>query len=379
MKLLVIGGTGILSSAVVDEAINKGFEVTMLNRGHNDKIANPKAELIVCDVRNDISTVKSKLANRHFDAVIDFIIWNRNQLELSLSLFSNIADQYIFISSAQAYDTSVNEILTEKSKMCQPLWKYSINKCEAEEFLVNYSQRSHINYTIIRPGVNYGSTRIPYGMFPAIGKHWTFVERIKAGKLIPTWNCGENKLNLTRVEDLAQGTIGLVGNKKAYNEAFNVVGDNVYTWMDVLTTLGKIVGKQVKTIDLPVDYYASELSGDEREGLVGGRANNLVCSNEKLKAVFPEFRTKFDLETGLRMTLQAYVDNNYFQGIDYAYEGKTDRIINKFVGKRCQKQKFVLFQNANPITSRIAYYDMYYVKNKILRFCFKVLNKLFKL
>lgn len=378
MKLLIIGGTGILSSAVVDEAINKSIEVTMINRGHNKRYVNPKAELIVGDTRNDVDKIKSKLKNCHFDTVIDFIIWTKEQLKLSLSLFSNIADQYIFISSAQAYDTSVNEVLTEKSRMCQPLWKYSINKYEAEQFLIKYCQENHINYTIIRPGVNYGSTRIPYGMFPAIGKHWTFIERIKAGKLIPTWNRGMNKLNLTRVEDFAQGTIGLVGNIKAYNEAFNVVGDNVYSWMEVLITLGKIIGKEVKTIDLPVDYYASELSRDEKEELVGGRANNLVCSNEKLKTVFPKFHTKFDLETGLRMTLQAYIDNNYFQGIDYAYEGKMDRIINKYIGNSLQKQKFILSQHSfNYFACRVTYYEMYYSKNIILRFFFKFLKKIF--
>ena len=116
MNLLIIGGTGILSTAVVTEAINKGIDVTMINRGYNKKFINPRAELIIGDVRNNPSEIKDKLKNRHFDAIIDFIVWTKEHLELSLSLFSKISDQYVFISSAQAYNTSVKGILTEESE-----------------------------------------------------------------------------------------------------------------------------------------------------------------------------------------------------------------------------------------------------------------------
>lgn len=384
MKLLIIGGTGILSTAVVKEAIDKGIDVTMVNRGHNKAFINAKAELIIGDVRNNPDDIKRKLKNRHFDTVIDFLIWNKEQLDLSLSLFSDITEQYIFISSAQAYNTSIKGILTEESSKCQPLWKYSINKCKAEEYLKEYCLEHKINYTIIRPGVNYGSTRIPYGMFPMIGYHWTLVERIKAGKIIPTWNHGENRLNLTRVEDLAQGTIGLVGNKNAYNEDFNVVGDNVYSWKDVLTTLGEILGVKVNTIDLPVDYYASELDGDEKEGLLGGRALDLICSNKKLKEAYPEFHAKYDLKNGLQMTLQAYMDNNYYQGIDYTYEGKTDRIINKYL-KTSKKhgeiiQRFINYPiGKKSIHNWITYGESYYAKEYAIKFCIKILKKLLKI
>ncbi len=186
----------------------------------------------------------------------------------------------------------------------------------------------------MRPGVNYGSTRIPYGMYPKLGQHWTFVERIKAGKPIITWNQGQNKLNLTRVEDFALGMIGLIGNPKAYNEAFNVVGDKVYTWMDVLSVMGKILEYDVKTIDIPVDFYANELDGDAREGLIGGRACDLVCSNDKMKRLNPEYKTRYSLEEGIRMTLKFYFDNNYYHGIDYVWDGECDRIINKYLDNR---------------------------------------------
>ena len=360
-SLLIIGGSGILSSAVVDEAINQGINVTMVNRGLRHNFINPKAELVTGDIRKEPQVLLKKLEGRHFDTIIDFIVWNVEQLSVSLSLFSNIADQYVFISSAQAYNTSIKGVLTENSEMVQPLWRYSVNKYDAECFLIDYCNKNSINFTIIRPGVNYGSTRIPYGIFPEIGKHWTFVERIKAGKIIPTWNNGENKLNLTRVEDFAVGTVGLVANKKAYNEAFNVVGDYVYTWKDVLSTLGKIIGREVYTIDVPIDFYASYLTEDDKEGLLGGRSNDLVCSNEKLKSVVPTFQTKYDLETGLRMTLEAYKSNEYYKGIDYAYEGVTDKMLNDYrktvsYKKQCFKNYFPTNRIRNHINYLLSYY-----------------------
>ena len=373
MDLLIIGGSGILSSAVVDEAIYQGINVTMVNRGRRHNFLNPKAELVIGDIRKEPQALLQKLGNRHFDTVIDFIVWNVEQLSVSLSLFSNLADQYIFISSAQAYNTSINGILTEKSEKVQPLWKYSVNKYEAECFLINYCKKNKKNYTIIRPGVNYGSTRIPYGIFPEIGKHWTFVERIIAGKIIPTWNNGENKLNLTRVEDFALGTVALVGNKKAYNEDFNVVGDNVYIWRDVLVTLGKLIGKEVKTIDVPVEFYAKYLTGDDKEALLGGRAHDLVCSNEKLKTIIPSFCTRFDLETGLRMTLEAYENNEYYLGIDYSYEGVTDRMLNDYRKNHFfERQCFKNYFHKNCIKNHISYLRSYYQDSELVKTFSKV-------
>ena len=329
MNILIIGGTGILSTSVVNECIQQGHSVTMLNRGRRKEFINPKATLIKCDVYNE-QEVRSKLDGKFFDVVIDFLIKKLPELKYSLSLFGKKGKQYIFISSAQAYNTSVKGILTEESELCQHLWSYSINKVKCEQYLKDYCTKNKINYTIIRPGVNYDNQRIPYGIYPPIDKHWTIAGRILAGKPMITWNNGLNRLNLTRTEDFAKGTCGLLGKEEAYNEAFNVVGDYIYSWKEVLETLGEILGVKVKTVDIPVDFYASELIGDDKEALLGGRSQDLCCSNEKLKKVFPEFKTQFNLKEGLLKTIKFYKENNYYHGIDYGWDGDTDRIINKF-------------------------------------------------
>ena len=384
MKILIIGGTGILSSAVVDECVNRGIDVTMINRGTKKVFLNPNAKLIIADVRKDAEKIAESLKGQSFDAVVDFLIWNEQQLDLSLSLFSKLAGQYVFISSAQAYNTSKNGVLTEDSELQQPLWSYSVNKVICEGKVRNYCDFHKVNYTIIRPGVNYGNTRIPYGMFPIIGKHWTLVSRIKAEKPIITWNNGQNRLNLTRVEDFAKGMVGLLGNPKAYNEAFNVVGDYVYSWMEVLQTLERVINTKVNVIDMRVDVYANELSGDTREGLLGGRSKDLVCSNEKLKSVIGDFTTEFTLEEGLKKTIQFYEDNDYYYGFDYVWDAECDRIINKYRrSKGLPIDKTLRFVSYNKESSfeykqrKYCYYRNYYKESPIKLFYLRFCNKFF--
>lgn len=337
MDILIIGGSGILSSAVVDRCIEKGFNVTMMNRGHNTHYINKKAKLLICDAR-DSQSVNNITGGLHFDVVIDFIVFTKEQLEKSLDLFGRIADQYVFISSAQVYNTSNNKVLEETDETPQPLWQYSVNKDICEKYLRSYCKEAHINYTIVRPGVNYDNRRIPYGMYPPIGMHWTIVSRILAGKPIITWNHGENKLNLTRVEDFAVGLVELLGNEKAYNESFNVCGDFVYKWKEVLDVLGELLNVKVKTVDLPLGDYANELGIEDREMLLGGRACDLVCSNSKLKSIVPSFSSKIELKEGIQMTLEWYKANNFYQGFDYRWDAEQDRIIRKMAANGSKKR-----------------------------------------
>lgn len=378
MKILIIGGSGVLSSAVVNECIDRGYEITMLNRGNNTRFINSKATLIKCDVNNDELIIKT-LHGFHFDVVIDFIVFNLNQLKHSLKLFGKIADQYVFISSAQVYNTSVVGELNEESETPQRMWSYSTNKEAAEIFLKKFATENNINYTIIRPGVNYDNRRIPYGMAPKMGYHWTLVERIMYGKPIITWNHGENRLNITRVEDFARGMVGLLGDIRAYNEIFNVVGDFRYQWKDVLAILEKILGQKVRTIDIPVDFYANCLHGESREQLLGGRAQDLCCSNEKMKSIVIGFRSEYDLERGLRETIKYYEENNHVNGIDYTWDGDIDLIIKKYIRyaglKRDKSLRFINYDGRSAkqvVKLMINYYMRALKQNDILR---KILKK----
>lgn len=329
MHILIIGGTGVLSSAVAKEALRMGVSVTMINRG-NRKIPNG-VEHIKAD-KNDLQAIARFLSGRKFDAVMDYLCFTDKETMESFNFYSQYTNQYFLISSCAVYDTRKCEVCEENSPKVLPVWSYSIKKWESEQKLMRQSENSDTKVTIIRPSVTYGDTRIPYGITPVYGYHWTMAARILAGKPIIRWNGGENRCNMTRVEDFAVGVVGLIGNPKAYDEAFNVCGDESPSFNDVLDVLSEYLHKEVVYVDITSDFYAKELPTRAGE-ILGGRSIDAINSNKKLKDAVPEFTQTIKLQEGVFRTLDAYKNNHYQLGIDWEYDGDCDRIIRKWCKK----------------------------------------------
>lgn len=328
MDLLVIGGTGVLSLSVVKEAISQGISVTTINRGNRISEQPSGVRLIKAD-RNNHFLLRKALAGQYFDAIIDFLCYDVESLDESFSFFSNYTNQYIFISSAAVLDSRIGGILNEDSPKVLPMWEYSINKWACENKLIDLACRKGINYTIIRPAITYDDTRIPYGITPQYGYHWTLVGRILAGKPIIRWNQGKNRCNMMRVEDFSLGVIGLVGNQKAYGEAYNICGDETPTFNEVLNAMANCLGKSPVLFDLTSDEYA-EMIPTRRGELLGGRSIDAIISNEKIKAIVPNFKQTICLKEGVQKTIDAYKERNFQRGIDWLFDAETDRIIAKF-------------------------------------------------
>lgn len=382
MKVLIIGGTGVLSTAVVNEALKQGLEVTMINRGNRCDLIPKTAELIKSD-KKDTKKIYTYLKNRQFDAVMDFLCYSDEETTDSFNFYSQFTKQYFFISSCAIYNTSSGGIFQEDSPKVLPIWSYSVNKWASEEHLMKLAQQSNINYTVIRPCVTYGDTRIPYGISPMYGYHWTLVARIMHNKPIIRWNKGVNRCNMMRVEDFAIGVVGLIGNPKAYNEAFNICGDETPSFNEVLGVLSELTGKEVKTIDVSSEFYAKEIP--ERAGeILGGRSIDALNSNDKIKSVVPSFCQTITLREGIAMTYNAYKNNHYQDGIDWSFDGECDRVVRDW----CIKQGlevtsynlcfFDYLGNAT-IQDRLKYYFVFH-KNRmdirLLSLIRKVLVKL---
>ncbi|UVR14752.1 NAD-dependent epimerase/dehydratase family protein [Parabacteroides distasonis] len=186
-----------------------------------------------------------------------------------------------------------------------------------------------VKYTIIRPCVTYGDTRIPYGIVPQYGYHWTLIARVLNGKPIVRWNEGNNRCNMMRVEDFAVGVVGLIGNPMAYNEAFNICGDETPSFNEVLECLSELIGASPKLVDVDSAFYAKELPEKSGE-ILGGRSIDAINSNEKIKWAVPAFRHTISLKEGMKLTYDAYIKNNFQHGIDWKYEGETDCVINSW-------------------------------------------------
>lgn len=374
MNILIIGGTGVISTAVTKEALSRGYSITMINRGHNLKVI-PKGDVkvIISDKKN-YKYLEKKLGNIVFDAVVDFIIYDKINLIESFNFYSKYAKQYIFISSCGVYDKRVKGILNENSPKVLEGWGYSKNKWECEVELCKLAKKKNINYTIVRPAITYDNTRIPYGIMPPYGYHWTLISRILHHKPIITWNNGEVYYNMMRVEDFAVGFVGLFGNIKAYNEAFNICGDETITYAQVLNILSNIIGERIITIDIPTIFYGKELG--TKQGELIGRSYCSNNSNKKIKHVVPDFKQNISIRDGLKMTYQSYIDNNYQRGIDWEYDADTDRIIKKWckVNKFDTSQynlKFIDYLGNAEFSDKIKYYMTFHKK----RFDMLIINK----
>ena len=378
MNLLIIGGTGVLSSAVTAEALRKGIAVMMINRG---KRRIPEGVELVKADKNDHQTIAKALEGRSFDAVMDFLCYTDAQTEKSALFYMKYTKQYFYISSCAVYDTaSLNgQTADEESKKVLPIWKYSVDKWASEQKIEALFKGSDVNYTIIRPCVTYGDTRIPYGISPVYGYHWTLCARILAGKPIITWNQGKNRCNMTRVEDFAVGVVGLIGNTKAYGEAFNVCGDETPTFREVLDVLSEYLHKDVVTVDVSSEFYAKELPNRAGE-ILGGRSIDTINSNAKLKALVPEFKQTYSLKEGIYKTLDAYKKQEYQHGIDWKFDAETDRIIKSWIKSNKQKSSnfrigFVDYLSKAGFKNRIAYWLYFHKNNPIVHALFSCAKK----
>lgn len=380
MRILLIGGTGVLSSAITTEAIKQGFDVTMINRGSR-KIPNG-VTLIQSDYTH-YDYIESQLKDHFFDAVVDFLCYSDKATTHSFKLYSKYTKQYFFISTCAVYNTAMGGIMSEDGPKELPIWNYSVEKWASEQHLRSLASKSDCSYTIIRPCVTYGDTRIPYGITPTYGYHWTLCSRILAGKPIIRWNNGITRCNMTRVEDFAVGMVGLIGNPKAYNEDFNICGDEMPSFNDVLNVLEKLLNHKVKVVDITPEFYAKECPTRAGE-ILGGRSIDSLNSNEKIKDAVPAFNQTIGLEEGIKKTLDAYISQDYQRGIDWVFDADTDRIIRKWcklkgISNKELKIGFVDYLGTATKDDKRTYLLEYYKGNpivKLINFSLRVLRKI---
>ena len=372
-SLLVVGGTGVISFAVVNEALKQGWKVTCINRGiSHTQTLSQDVEQIISDYHNE-SLIRKMLSGRMFDAVLDVLCYTEKDIEYSVSLFKDHCKQYLFFSSAEAYNKPkyADRVYNEDADLVNPLWSYSINKAKCEECLKVLAEKLNLTYTIIRPAITYGNTRIPYGVMPSYGYHGTIICRILSDKPIILWDEGKAVAQITRVEDFAIGLVGLLGNPKAYNQAFHICGDEAYTWKEVIDVLGQILGKQPKYLNLSSQDLAREMP-NYKEQILGGRAISQHLDNSKLKSAIPEFKTNISLYEGIKKTVDYYQSNNYLLGIDFEFDALWDRIAKKY--GYASPLKFIDYLGTSSLKNRLIYFCCYHQMTFIL----KVVRRLFK-
>ncbi len=377
MKVLIIGGTGIISSEVCYCALDRGVDVYILNRGRNKHMIDKRAKLIIADVvNNTIEELSTKLGDNYFDVVVDFLVLEETRLKKHLELLKGKCRQYIFISSATAYEKSdENEVITEDTPIGNPKWDYAYNKYICEKYLEEHIAEYNMVYTVVRPYVTYGKTRIPFAVIPG-GANWTLINRIENGKPVVIWDDGRAICTLTHTKDFAVGMVGLWGNERAYGQAFHITSDFTQTWKEVLEKIMQATGTNAPVVSMPSEYIAKKLP--EYEGvLFGDKGTNMVFDNSKMKAVVPEFECRITFEEGIKDTVSYFRKTPEIRNITYGWDAKMDWLVEQYIKenkldrsllKKCRlsayREKLTLKQKFAYITNRYGFirYLMSYIK-----------------
>ena len=283
-RTLFIGGTGVISSACVARALEKGHDVTVVNRGSSGLRPLPEGvEVLHADIR-DPESVHAVLGERSFDVAAEFLAFAPEHIRTDFYLFEGRVGQYVFISSASAYQTPPSRMpVTESTPLRNPFWQYSRDKIACEDLLVAAYRSEGFPVTIVRPSHTYTERSVP--MFG----RWTAVERMRAGKPVVVHGDGTSLWHLTHARDLAVALVGLFGNRRAVGEAFHITGDEVLTWNQILQIVARAAGApEPQLVHVASEAIARELP-DEGPGLIGDKANSVIFDNSKVKAYVPEF------------------------------------------------------------------------------------------
>jgi len=324
LKVLFIGGTGNISSEVSKLTIAKGFELFHLNRGNQTPIAGVKN--IKGDIR-DPDQIRQILSEYSFDVVVDWIAFIVDHIKIDISLFQNRVQQYIFISSASAYQKPPSSpYITESTPLKNPYWEYSRNKIACEEFLMNQYQENDFPVTIVRPSHTYNT------ILPIIGPgdgNYAYIDRIKKGKKVFLHKDGNSLWTLTHAADFARGFVGLLGNPHAIGQSFHITSDEILTWNQIYEIIGQILGVKPQIVYIPVDFIAS-INPSQGDNLKGDKAFNMIFDNTKIKTYVPEFQCKISFSEGIQRTIEWFEATPKRMHVDPQINAQYNEIINAY-------------------------------------------------
>lgn len=330
MKILFIGGTGIISSACSDLVVSRGHELFVLNRSASTML--PMAEgatLLKGDIHADEAQITSLLSGHHFDAVVDYIAYSVDDIERDLRLFRDKTDQFVFISSASAYQKPPKiYLITEQTPLENPYWQYSRDKIACEDRLLYTYLNEGFPVTIIRPSHTYGPTQIPFGV--SSWRHpWTVVDRMKRGQKVISPGDGTSLWVLTWNADFAKGLVGLLGNQKAIGEAFQITSDEALSWDQIHLEAYHALGLEPNVVHIPSDLIAAYWP-DATGSLIGDKSNSVVFDNSKIKRFVPDYLCEVNWAEGVQRSLAWFEAHPEFQTIDHEMNSLWDRIISSY-------------------------------------------------
>ncbi|GAP13733.1 nucleoside-diphosphate-sugar epimerase [Longilinea arvoryzae] len=320
MKVLFIGGTGVISSACASLVLERGIDLYLLNRGQSARPIPSGAKVLHGDIRES-GSAHAALAGQRFDAVVDWIVFTPDQLEADLELFRGRTGQYIFISSASAYQTPPAALpVTEATLLDNPYWEYSRNKIACEERLVRACREEKFPMTIVRPSHTYDRALLPFH------GGWTMMERMLQGKPVIVHGDGTSLWTLTHNTDFAKGFVPLLGNPRALGNAVHITSDESLSWNQIYEALARAAGVTPKLVHVPSELIAAYDPG-WGASLLGDKMHSMVFDNTRIKRLAPGFTCTVPFARGAEEIVAWYRADPARRVVDPAFDALCDRII----------------------------------------------------
>jgi nucleoside-diphosphate-sugar epimerase len=323
LKVLFIGGTGIISSACSRMALEHGLDLYLLNRGQSGRLPPPAAKILSGDIR-DPESVRTAIAGHDFDVVVNWIAFTPEHIATDLDLFRGRTSQYIFISSASAYQTPPRYLpITESTPLHNPYWAYSRNKIACEESLLQAYRDDGFPMTIVRPSHTYDQT-----LFPMHGGY-TIVNRMRQGKKVIAHGDGSSLWTLTHHQDFARGFVGLLGNSRALGEAFHITADEWLTWNQIFTMVAEAAGTEARIVHVPSDVI-NRFDPGWGASLLGDKTHSMIFDNGKIKRLVPGYVATIPFERGAREIMAWYDADPSRRVVDEKLDNTMEAILEAY-------------------------------------------------
>ncbi len=323
LRILFIGGTGIISSACAPRVLAAGHALTVVNRGTTSIRPLPAGtEVLRADVR-DGDALRAAIGERDFDVVVNFVAYTPEHVQSDVDLFAGRTGQYVFISSASAYHKPPRRLpVTESTPLHNPYWQYSRDKIACEETLLRAYREAGFPATVVRPSHTYDRTSLP------IEGGWTQVARMRRGQEVVVHGDGTSLWTLTHHVDFAKGFAGLLGNTRAIGEAYTITSDDVLTWNQIVTLLGTAAGVQPRLVHVTSDRIAS-VDPQWGASLLGDKAHSMIFDNTKIKAAVPDYVATIAFEQGAREIIAWHDEDPARQVVDERVSATIERLLGQ--------------------------------------------------
>ena len=319
-SILFIGGTGVISATAAERAVALGHRLTILNRGRSTRPVPEGVEILRADVR-DVSAVREALAGREFDAVADFITYKPDQAKASLDLFAGRTGQYVFISSASAYQKPPTRLpIRESTPLKNPFWQYSRDKIGCEELFFEAYREQDFPLTVVRPSHTYDRTKI------AMVGGWTDIHRMRAGLPVMVHGDGTSLWTLTHSRDFAKAFVGLLGRPQAVGESYTITSDEYLPWNQIYQLFARAAGvPEPELVHVASETIAAH-SDELGPNLLGDRSHSVVFDNAKIKSLVPDYCATIPFADGAREIVDWYDANPGLQVVNQQFMDLSDRL-----------------------------------------------------